>query len=181
METRVGRAAQVIYLAEMVRRMLLAMVDPRHIDDRDYYGNKRLELAGGLLALLFEDLFKRMNQELRKLVQPRPVPIPSPSALVSQALSSKPADHVLALLACGKMQGKCKAVGLLIACSWLLSERCIMSKAGRYGGCGAGSLARVQCCYCVHCRRNNAVHRVETLPCDWAAGGEGPGQTPVKL
>ena len=63
--------AQVIYLAEMVRRMLLAMVDPRHIDDRDYYGNKRLELAGGLLALLFEDLFKRMNQELRKLVRPR--------------------------------------------------------------------------------------------------------------
>ncbi|KAK9821215.1 hypothetical protein WJX81_000849 [Elliptochloris bilobata] len=60
---------KVIYLAEMVRRMLLAMVDPRHIDDRDYYGNKRLELAGGLLALLFEDLFKRMNQELRKLAE----------------------------------------------------------------------------------------------------------------
>lgn len=57
------------YLGEMVRRMLQAMVDPGQIDDRDYYGNKRLELAGGLLALLFEDLFKRMNQELRKLVR----------------------------------------------------------------------------------------------------------------
>jgi DNA-directed RNA polymerase beta subunit len=34
---------------------------------RDYYGNKRLELAGGLLALLFEDLFKRLNADLRRL------------------------------------------------------------------------------------------------------------------
>ena len=91
----VGHAVQVIYLAEMVRRMLLAMVDPRHIDDRDYYGNKRLELAGGLLALLFEDLFKRMNQELRKLVQPCslfPIPVPSLSVLVSLAVSPMPAS-----------------------------------------------------------------------------------------
>ena len=97
MESVVGRAPQVIYLAEMVRRMLLAMVDPRHIDDRDYYGNKRLELAGGLLALLFEDLFKRMNQELRKLVQPLPPRLPglAPRALVSQALISEAANKVL--------------------------------------------------------------------------------------
>ena len=52
----------------MMRRMLAAMLDPKLVDDRDYYGNKRLELAGGLLALLFEDLFKRMNQELKRAV-----------------------------------------------------------------------------------------------------------------
>ena len=40
--------------------MLKAMLDPAYVDDRDYYGNKRLELAGGLLGLLFEDLFKRL-------------------------------------------------------------------------------------------------------------------------
>lgn len=56
---------QVTYIAFMVRRMLYAMVDDSFIDDRDYYGNKRLELAGGLLSLLFEDLFKRYNTELR--------------------------------------------------------------------------------------------------------------------
>ena len=57
---------KVVYLAVMVRRMLMAIDDPSYIDDRDYYGNKRLELAGGLLALLFEDLFKRMNSELKR-------------------------------------------------------------------------------------------------------------------
>jgi hypothetical protein len=43
-----------------------AMVDPSGFDDKDYYGNKRLELAGQLLALLFEDLLKRLNADLRK-------------------------------------------------------------------------------------------------------------------
>lgn len=56
-------------MAVMMRRMLAAMIDPTLIDDRDYYGNKRLELAGGLLALLFEDLFKRMNNELKRTVR----------------------------------------------------------------------------------------------------------------
>lgn len=33
--------------AHQVRRMMAALMDPSHVDDRDYYGNKRLELAGG--------------------------------------------------------------------------------------------------------------------------------------
>ena len=55
-----------LFVALMVRRMIIAMHDPSAIDDRDYYGNKRLELAGQLLALLFEDLFKRFNAELKR-------------------------------------------------------------------------------------------------------------------
>ena len=51
---------KAMFVALMVRRVIQAEKDPSSVDDRDYYGNKRLELAGSLLALLFEDLFKRM-------------------------------------------------------------------------------------------------------------------------
>lgn len=46
-------------LCLMARRVLDAEKDPELIDDKDYYGNKRLELAGQLISLMFEDLFKR--------------------------------------------------------------------------------------------------------------------------
>ncbi|KAJ4461587.1 putative DNA-directed RNA polymerase III subunit RPC2 [Paratrimastix pyriformis] len=55
------------YLSLMVRRVIHAMTDPSAVDDKDYYGNKRLELSGQLLSLLFEDLFKRFNAELSRI------------------------------------------------------------------------------------------------------------------
>ncbi|XP_068256909.1 DNA-directed RNA polymerase III subunit RPC2 [Nyctibius grandis] len=58
--------AKCIYTAVMVRRVILAQGENK-VDDRDYYGNKRLELAGQLLSLLFEDLFKKFNSELKKI------------------------------------------------------------------------------------------------------------------
>ncbi|KAI9836194.1 MAG: DNA-directed RNA polymerase III subunit [Sarea resinae] len=56
---------KALYVAFMVRRVLMAMHDPSLVDDRDYVGNKRLELAGQLLSLLFEDLFKKFNHDLK--------------------------------------------------------------------------------------------------------------------
>ena len=52
------------YLALMIRRIILTEGKKVNLDDRDYYGNKRLELAGQLLSLLFEDLFKKFNSEV---------------------------------------------------------------------------------------------------------------------
>ena len=56
---------KALYICFMVRRVLMAMHDPKLVDDRDYVGNKRLELAGQLMSLLFEDLFKKFNSDLK--------------------------------------------------------------------------------------------------------------------
>ncbi|KAJ7875392.1 hypothetical protein B0H14DRAFT_2716472 [Mycena olivaceomarginata] len=56
---------KAIFVATMTRRVLMAMEDEKMVDDRDYVGNKRLELAGQLLALLFEDLFKTLKKQSR--------------------------------------------------------------------------------------------------------------------
>ncbi len=56
---------KALYVAYMTRRTLMAFHDDTLVDDRDYYGNKRLELAGQLLSLLFEDLFKKFNHDIK--------------------------------------------------------------------------------------------------------------------
>ncbi|KAF2118859.1 hypothetical protein BDV96DRAFT_596676 [Lophiotrema nucula] len=56
---------KALYVAYMARRVVMAMQDPSLVDDRDYVGNKRLELAGQMLALLFEDCFKRFNHDFK--------------------------------------------------------------------------------------------------------------------
>ena len=59
---------QAVCIGYMMKRVVYALMVPSAVDDRDYYGNKRLELAGNSLALLFEDLFKHMNDQLRRQV-----------------------------------------------------------------------------------------------------------------
>jgi DNA-directed RNA polymerase III subunit RPC2 len=58
--------AKAIYVGHITRRVLLATLGKMPLDDKDYYGNKRLELAGNLLSLLFEDLFKIFSKDLKK-------------------------------------------------------------------------------------------------------------------
>ena len=35
---------------------------------QDYYGNKRIEMSGDLISLLFEDLFKMFNAKIKDSV-----------------------------------------------------------------------------------------------------------------
>ncbi|KAI1729131.1 RNA polymerase rpb2, domain 6 domain-containing protein [Ditylenchus destructor] len=58
---------KAIYLGLMIRRLIQSERGDYEADDRDFYGNKRIELAGSLLSLLFEDLFKRFNSELKRI------------------------------------------------------------------------------------------------------------------
>ncbi|KAL8153604.1 hypothetical protein V2J09_011364 [Rumex salicifolius] len=55
-----------IYAAVMLRRMLEAFLNKDAVDDKDYVGNKRFELSGQLISMLFEDLFKTMNNDLKR-------------------------------------------------------------------------------------------------------------------
>lgn len=57
------------YLGYMVNRLLFAALGRRELDDRDHYGNKRLDLAGPLLAYLFRGLFRNLTKEVRLYAQ----------------------------------------------------------------------------------------------------------------
>ncbi|OHT02643.1 DNA-directed RNA polymerase, beta subunit family protein [Tritrichomonas foetus] len=60
---------KAIFFGLMVRWLLTSIRDPSINDSRDFFGNKRLELAGELLDLLFEDLFKNFNLNIQKSVK----------------------------------------------------------------------------------------------------------------
>lgn len=57
---------KAFYLSLMVSRILTKLLDKEECDDKDFLGNKRFELAGSLISLLFEDLFKRYNTSLKR-------------------------------------------------------------------------------------------------------------------
>ncbi|RDD41968.1 DNA-directed RNA polymerase II subunit RPB2 [Trichoplax sp. H2] len=57
------------FLGYMVHRLLLTALGRREVDDRDHYGNKRLDLAGPLLAFLFRGLFRNLLKEVKMYAQ----------------------------------------------------------------------------------------------------------------
>eukprot|EP00271_Cylindrocystis_brebissonii_P022832 TRINITY_DN8941_c0_g1_i2.p1 TRINITY_DN8941_c0_g1~~TRINITY_DN8941_c0_g1_i2.p1 ORF type:complete len:1189 (+),score=261.50 TRINITY_DN8941_c0_g1_i2:389-3955(+) len=57
------------FFGYMIHRLLLCALNRRVEDDRDHYGNKRLDLAGPLLAGLFRGLFRKLTKDVRIYVQ----------------------------------------------------------------------------------------------------------------
>ncbi|KAL4856586.1 DNA-directed RNA polymerase II subunit RPB2 [Chlorella vulgaris] len=57
------------FFGYVIHRLLLVSLSRREEDDRDHYGNKRLDLGGPLLANLFRQLFRKLSKDVRGYVQ----------------------------------------------------------------------------------------------------------------
>jgi len=55
-----------IFLTIMIRRLFLAISKSDYTNSKDYYGNKRIELAGDLFGMLFDDFFTKTSKEFKK-------------------------------------------------------------------------------------------------------------------
>lgn len=57
------------FLGYMINCTLNVALNRKEVDDRDHYGNKRLDLSGSLLSSLFKMLFKKLCLETAKHMQ----------------------------------------------------------------------------------------------------------------
>ncbi len=63
------RLMKALYLGQMVCKLIELVLGRREPDDRDHYGNRRLRLAGDLLAQLFRVAFRQYIDELRSALE----------------------------------------------------------------------------------------------------------------
>ncbi|MFQ5762426.1 MAG: DNA-directed RNA polymerase subunit B'', partial [Candidatus Bathyarchaeia archaeon] len=59
------RIQKAHYLAEIANRLIELKLGSRQRDDKDHYANKRLKLAGGLLADLFRVTFRNLCSDMK--------------------------------------------------------------------------------------------------------------------
>ena len=64
-----GQLKKAYFVGYMVNRLLTGALGRSTEDDRDYYGKKRLEMAGTLLGGLFRQLFKQFVDEMTKIIR----------------------------------------------------------------------------------------------------------------
>src|SRR5207245_8793993 len=59
------RREKALFLAEIAARIIEVKREIRTVDDKDHYANKRLKLAGSLLAELFRISFRNLTRDLK--------------------------------------------------------------------------------------------------------------------
>jgi DNA-directed RNA polymerase II subunit RPB2 len=62
-------AFSIFYLASSAFLPERRVTERRDTDDRDHFGNKRVDTAGPLMATLFRQLFRRMTDEAKRFLQ----------------------------------------------------------------------------------------------------------------
>ena len=53
----------------MTNRLMLAFLGRSTEDDRDYYGKKRLDMAGALLKMIFRMQFRTVIKDMEKYLE----------------------------------------------------------------------------------------------------------------
>jgi DNA-directed RNA polymerase subunit B len=92
------RKDKAIFLGEMASRVIQLKMNRRQQDDKDHFKNKRLRLAGPLLADLFRVAFRNLTRDIKYQLERIGVkgPIITVSAAVRPGIISERFQHALA-------------------------------------------------------------------------------------
>lgn len=60
-----NRRDKAYFIGQMVEKLIETILGYRKIDDKDHYANKRLKLAGDLMAMIFRQAFRQFVKDLR--------------------------------------------------------------------------------------------------------------------
>jgi DNA-directed RNA polymerase II subunit RPB2 len=64
-----GSLNKQFFLGYMANKLIKASIGVISEDDRDYYGKKRLDMAGSLLATHFRQLLKMFTETMKKILK----------------------------------------------------------------------------------------------------------------
>ena len=96
--TNQNRKDKALFLGEMAARVIELSLGRRQIDDKDHFKNKRLRLAGPLLADLFRVAFRNLCRDIKYQLERIGVkgPIITVSAAVRPGIITERLQHALA-------------------------------------------------------------------------------------
>ncbi|MDH7477180.1 MAG: DNA-directed RNA polymerase subunit B [Candidatus Bathyarchaeota archaeon] len=96
--TSQSRRDKALFLGEMVCRVIELKLGRRNVDDKDHFKNKRLRLAGPLLADLFRVAFRNLVRDIKYQLERIGVkgPIITVSAAVRPGIITERLQHALA-------------------------------------------------------------------------------------